>query len=82
MKAQALQATFKNKSGRLVLEGTSNAPVMFDHTVDGHESRTSARRVTVSLKTGQTQADGVKLYRSIPKQQTDGTQTIPIPHTN
>jgi hypothetical protein len=82
LKARALQATFDNKSGRLVLEGTSDAPVLIDRTVNGHDSRIAARRLTVSLKTGQSQADGIRLYQSIPKQQTDGAQIIPIPHTD
>jgi hypothetical protein len=82
LKARALHATFDKKSGRLVLEGTSDAPVLIDRTVNGHDSRIAAMRVTVSLKTGQSQADGIRLYRSIPKQQTDGARIIPIPHTN
>ncbi|HEY4232881.1 MAG TPA: hypothetical protein VGM76_05630 [Lacipirellulaceae bacterium] len=74
LKARALHATFDNKSGRLVLAGTSDAPVIMDRTINDHDNRTSAVRVTVNLKTGQSQADGIKLYRSTPKQH-DGRDT-------
>lgn len=68
LKARALHATFDNTSGQLVLEGTPAAPVLMDRTLNSHDSRTSAVRVTVNLKTGRAQADGLKLYRSTPKQ--------------
>jgi hypothetical protein len=67
LKARASHATYDNKSGRLVLEGTSDAPVLLDTTSNGGDARTSARRVTISFKTGQIQSDGVKLYQSSPK---------------